>query len=244
MQRIASFEDTIYTPTYSRQSENDFSEQWIKKYVTNPTFEVKLIDEKYGYILMPGMNYEDISAENIHNIAQPMYDRISALKNNNKLAGWIIDLRFNTGGNSYQMLLALYDLLGDNIIWGETNKDKKLINKVKLEHGKYFQNDKVISYITPNGQRLDKSKVALITGIITASSGEIAAISFKGRENTLFVGEATNGSTTTNDKRDLPFGAYMALTTGYHCDRNEKFYSKIIPDIVISKQDNFDECIT
>ena len=51
------------------------------------------------------------------------------------------------------------------------------------------------------------------------------------------------GRTTTNDKRLLPFGAYMALTIGYDCDRNGVFYDKIVPDILLSKQDNFDNLL-
>ena len=235
--------DTIFTATYIGPSENDFSEQWIKKYSTNPSFEVKLLDQKYAYILLPGMNYKDISAENIHKIAQPMYDQIVDLKSKHKLEGWVIDLRFNTGGNPYHMLLSLYDILGDNILWGELDKDKNMKTKVQLKDGKYLQNNEVISYILPKGERFDKSKVAIITGIITASSGEITAISFKGRENTIFIGETTNGLTTTNDKRDLPFGVFMALTTGYDCDRNKIFYNKIIPDIKTTKQDNFDNLL-
>lgn len=237
------YNDTVITATVKQPTENDFSEQWIKKYVTNPSFEVKVIDKKYGYILVPSLNFEDISSESIHRIAQPMYDQIADVKTKNKLKGWIIDLRFNTGGNCYPMLMALYDLLGDNVVFGGVDVNKKLINKIKLYKGKYIDNDEVVSYITPSGKRNDKSKVVIITGIMTASSGEITAMSFKGRKNTLFIGEPTYGFTTGNDKRDLPFGAYMAITVSYDCDRNGKFYDKIMPDILLSKQDNFDNLL-
>lgn len=40
---------------------------------------------------------------------------------------------------------------------------------------------------------------------------------------------------------DLPFGVYMTLTIGLDCDRNGNFYEQIIPEILISKQDNFDD---
>lgn len=42
---------------------------------------------------------------------------------------------------------------------------------------------------------------------------------------------------------DLPFGAYMTLSMGFDCDRNGKFYEHIVPDIEISKQDNFDDLL-
>lgn len=85
--------------------------------------------------------------------------------------------------------------------------------------------------------------MAIITNIATASSGEVTALAFKGRENTIFIGEDTNGATTANSVRPLPFGAYMALTVGYDSDRNGDFYEKIIPDVQIIKKDNFDNLL-
>lgn len=237
------YKDTVVIATLPSLTENDFNEQFLKKLATNPSFEVKIIDNNYGYILMPGLHFEDASPGNIHKIAQPMYDQIVELKTKNKLKGWIIDLRFNDGGNIYPMLLALYDLLGDNIVFGGLDINKKLTNQIKLEKGKYIDNKEEISYINPKGKKNDKLKVALITSIITASSGEITAMSFKGRKKTLFIGEPTYGFTTGNDKRNLPFGSYMAITVAYDCDKNGIFYDKIIPDISVSKQDNFDNLL-
>ena len=41
----------------------------------------------------------------------------------------------------------------------------------------------------------------------------------------------------------LPFDARMPLSIGYDCDRNGIYYEQIIPDIVVSKQDNFDDLL-
>lgn len=234
------YKDTIFTATISQPDEKDFSEQWMKKYIANPSFEVKVLENKYGYILMPSINFEDISSGNIHKIAQGMYDQISLVKIKYNLKGWILDLRFNTGGNIYPMLLALYDFLGDNTIWGGLDINKKLAHSIKLSKGNYIDNNETISFIIPKSKKLDKSKVAIITSIVTASSGEIVALSFKARKNTCFIGQTTNGMTTSNDKKLLPFGTYMALTTGYDCDRNGNYYEKIKPETLLYKQDNFD----
>lgn len=237
------YNDTVFTATYNGPTEKDFSEQWINKYITEPNFEVEVLENKYGYILIPAINFEDISLENIHNVSQPLYDEINKIKSSNSLKGWIIDLRFNSGGNIYPMLLALYDFLGDNAVYGTMDIDKKIISMTKLKNGKYIDDDSITSYIIPKGKKLIKTKVALITGIVTASSGEITAIAFKGRENTILIGEKTMGMTTTNVERYLPFGAVLALTIGYDCDRNGNFYESIIPDIVIKQQDNFDNLL-
>ena len=238
---IVFYQNTKYSGTGKTIPKDAYSEEWKKKYATKPTFEVKMIDDKYGYILMPELLFMDTSAENIHKIAQPMYDQIATLKKNNDPKGWILDLRFNTGGNSMPMLLALYDLLGDNDVWGTLNLNKKQENKVRLKKGRHLDGSKIIPSINPSGELIDQAKVAVITGIVTASSGEVTALAFKGRPNTIFIGEKTYGATTGNIQVDLPFGAVMALTTYYDSDRNGIYHEQIIPDIAVSKQDKFDD---
>lgn len=235
------FEENAYKDSNKGLIASDFSKQWLKKFETKPQFEVKILDNQYGYILMPGIDI--LSDKESHKIAQPMYNQINELKNSKNIKGWIIDLRFNIGGAVSPMLLALYDFLGDNDVWGVLDINKKITDRIKLSKGKYKYNSKKTSYIKPKGELLDKVKVAVITNIATASSGELTAIAFKGRENTIFIGQETYGATTTNVVRNLPFGAYMALTVGYDCDRNGEFYEKIIPDIEITKQDNFENLL-
>lgn len=103
-----------------------------------------------------------------------------------------------------------------------TLQPKKQIVKTKLKNGKYISNSKKVSYIKSKGELLDKTKVAIITGIATGSSGEVTALAFKSRDNTVFIGENTYGATTANSIRNLPFVDYMALTMGYDSDRNGK----------------------
>jgi hypothetical protein len=220
-----------------------FSEEWQKKFAAKPGFEVKVLDGKFGYILMPHLSFDDFSAANVHKIAQPLYNQIAEMKTKNKLEGWILDLRFNTGGNAAPMILALYDLLGDHIVWGVLDEDKKLKSSVKLNKGVYDEGYKNPAYINPNGELADTSKVAVITGVLTASAGEITALAFKGRSNTLFIGENTNGKTTSNIVVELPFNARMPLSLGYDCDRNGNYYKQITPDVPISKQDNFNDLL-
>lgn len=233
--------DDKYTVTRKVISKDLYSAQWKKKYDAKPSFEVKVLEEKYGYILMPGMVFFDNSAENMRKISQPLYDQIADIKTNYKIDGWIIDLRFNTGGNSTPMLLALYDFLGNQDIWGELNEHKKLIRKFKMKNGSYIQKSQTIGAINPSGVLLDQARVALITGMFTGSSGEVTALAFKGRPNTIFIGQNTAGYTTGNVSYPLPFGAVLALTTGYDSDRNGIYYPYISPDILISKQDNFED---
>ncbi|WP_326981701.1 S41 family peptidase [Chryseobacterium sp. MYb264] len=224
-------------------SKDKMSEQFISKFNTKPGFEVKVIDGEYGYILMPSISSLDQTSDKIRKIAQPLYDQIAETKINNKLKGWIVDLRFNTGGNSEPMLLALYDFLGDHEVWGTLDSDRKAGDKIKLSKGAYIYNGKKNSEIIPKGELLDQTKVAVITGLLTASSGEVTALAFKGRPHTIMIGETTLGYTTSNILTKLPFNFDMALTVGYDTDRNGIFYEKIVPDIAVTKGDNFENLL-
>ena len=234
------YNNSSFAGDFSGPKAKDFSAQWQKKFATNPQFEVKVLDNQYGYILMPGMIFEDRSKKNIHKQSQPMYDAINAIKTSTDLKGWIIDLRFNTGGDCMPMILSLYDFLGDNDVWGALDTDKKQVLTVSLSKGKYLENGKKTYHINPKGALLDKAKIAVIINNVTASSGEVTAMSFKGRENTILIGDKTFGKTTTNRIADLGFAAYMTVTVGYDCDRNGNYYEQMIPDISVVKQDNFD----
>lgn len=235
------YQNTKYAGTGKVIPKDATGEEWRKKFAAKPVFETKMLNSKYAYILMPGMVFMDTSDKNISKTAQPMYDQIVALKTKYHPQGWIIDLRFNPGGNSMPMLLALYDLLGDNDIWGTLDLNKKQKTLIKLNKGKYLDGSKSAPSINPNGELSDKAKVAVITGIYTASSGEVVALAFKGRPDTVFIGEKSYGATTSNIHVDLPFNATMALTIGYDSDRNGSFHEQIIPDIAVSKQDNFED---
>ncbi len=239
------YEHKAYSAPKQEPSLENFSEQWVKKYSTyeDGKFEVKLLDKKYGYVFLPGWNFENISEEKIHKLAQPLYDQIDSLKTHHKIEGWIVDLRLNFGGNVYPMLLGLYDLLGNGKVWGSLDSEKELMSNVRLINGTYLDNNKITSYVIADGKKTATSKVAILINSVTASSGEIVAISFKGRQHTIFIGQDTYGATTSNEKRDLPFGAFMALTTGIDCDRNKNTYEKIKPDVYVSKGDNFDHLL-
>ncbi|RZJ71786.1 S41 family peptidase [Flavobacterium sp.] len=221
----------------------NFSEQWKAKNATKPSFEVKVLDGKYGYILLPSLKYNDFSPAYTHKIAQPLYDKIHEIKTKHKIEGWILDLRFNLGGNDAPMLLALYDFLGDNAVWGTLDSDKKPYAKTRLSKGRYFSDSYKVSHINPKGESLEKAKVAVITGLLTASSGEVTALAFKGRPNSIFIGEPTLGMTTANVVKPMPFDALLVVSIAYDCDRNGTYYEKITPDIAISKKDNFDDLL-
>lgn len=216
------------------------SKEVERRIIAGPSFEVKVLDNKYGYILIPGMHYNSTDIETLTSVAKLMYNKVYDIKSKNKLKGWIVDLRLNPGGTAYPMILSLYDFLGTTTLFKYMDADMNIIGNNKVVKGKYYDMPGVVASIEPKGKLLKEAKVAILIGAGTASAGEITALSFKCRPNTLFVGSKTAGLTTINSEIILPYNGSLAFTTAYDADKNGKYYRVIEPDVVIEGQDNYD----
>lgn len=75
---------------------------------------------------------------------------------------------------------------------------------------------------------------------MTASSGEIVAISLKGRPVTRFFGEPTYGATTGNQSYLISGTSYLTIAGSAETDRNNVVYRpNVLPDELIAGGDNF-----
>jgi len=142
-----------------------------------------------------------------------------------KRCGWIVDLRGNTGGNMWPMLLGIAPLLritkeGEEMVgsfataegpspWQSTPSGVRLGARVIVDLG-------------APGYRLKHvaAPVAVLTGPRTASSGEATVLALRGRPQTRSFGEATAGVSTANVVRPLVDGSSLVLTTSVMQDRN------------------------
>ncbi|MDY8137481.1 S41 family peptidase [Aquimarina sp. 2201CG5-10] len=217
----------------------DYSYEFSLKHSEGVKFSVSKLGNTYGYIEMPGMLLLDLSQEELNAKTQEMYDQIVMLDKNNDLKGWIIDLRFNTGGNSYPMINALHYLLGDKVIYNELNINKEIEKVNKLENGKFYSGEKVETEIKTTSKNPDvKIPVALIIGNWTASAGETVILGFKGRENVITIGEPTYGHLTANSLFELPFKVQAPLTTGYLADMYGDYSENLSPDLHVKEEKN------
>ncbi|WP_282079503.1 S41 family peptidase [Aquimarina algiphila] len=232
-----SYKSTLNTPL----SQDDFSIEFLRalENETGFNFDVKLINKNIGYINMPGMLLINLSQDSLNLKTQKMYDKIVELKKKETIKGWVIDLRFNIGGNAYVMLAALYNLLGDNIVYNSVDINGAKINTNRLENGGFYSGKTLktkVNISTPPDLQIP---VALIIGKMTGSAGEDIAVAFKNRKNVIFIGEKSYGFLTGNDVFELPFNTKIALTMSYIVDVNNKYREYIIPDIEVIKKDNF-----
>jgi hypothetical protein len=159
------------------------------------------------------------------------------------LKGWIVDLRHNTGGNMWPMLLGISPLLDTSVPgYFSTNKnfetEGNVINAWECRDGEIDLN---LFY----GYRLENSykspypskKVAVLIDRMTMSSGEAVAVAFKGRKDTRFFGRPSCGLATANQQYLLWNGDKLLLSVSYFADRNKNVYtSQVQPDVEISTQ--------
>jgi carboxyl-terminal processing protease len=193
--------------------------------------------KKFGFIYVGGFGSKSDSPASTK-FARAIQKHISETSNH-RLSGWIVDLRGNTGGNMWPMLVGVGPLIGTgtlgyfqypktSIPWFYENGEAGVINaKGKTAN---FKMDGSIKDCA------DLPVAVLIDGT-TASSGEAVTISFKGRAKTCLLGQHTRGLSTANESIKLPDGAMLYLTTSGEADRNKVSYdSGISPDIAVEQR--------
>ncbi|MEM6892784.1 MAG: S41 family peptidase [Bacteroidota bacterium] len=231
------YSNTLGKPITAEQ----INQSLIDAYNNNKPFEAKVVKEHYGYVLIPGMLLKDATRKELDAAAQNIYDAIVEIDKSNDIKGWIIDLRLNVGGNSNVMLTGLYHLLGNGTTHLVLDVDQNVKTLTSLHEGFMYKNHKENNAIKVAATPKPNIPVALISGILTNSAGEFVILGFRGRKNTIVIGEESHGSTTANDLYDMPFGIKAAITESYGTDRSAKFTKTIIPDIEVVKETNFED---
>lgn len=148
------------------------------------------------------------------------------------LSGWIIDLRNNGGGNMYPMLAGIAPILGEGTTGYFINGDGDQTSWGIYNGAVTYNDNEVFKLENPYELKTPKPRVAVLINNGVASSGEVIAISFIGRESTKSFGISTCGLSTSNRRFQLSDNATLNLTTSYLADRNgQKYGTPIIPDI-------------
>lgn len=210
---------------------------------TSLQFEYKILKGGIGYLKIVGI------APNVDIEKESKKIRNAVLKLSKvKVEKWIIDLRYNGGGNMHPMVSGIAPIIGDGKVGclknlnGESLFDWEILNSNFIYAG--YQ-----AVTLPNEPKFKKQpKVAVLTSKWTVSSGEIVATCFKGRPNTKFFGEMTGSYTTGNNWEIINNQIILSISTGVYGDRNGILYKYNIPvDVEIPfevvKETEKDKCI-
>lgn len=204
--------------------------------------KTQLLKDKYAYIVIPELNS---NKNEINKIAQILSDSIARYNDTNVVKGFIIDLRLNTGGQMASCLAGLHSLLGNGLICNEKDENEKKLSSWSLDGGNLSIQGVKQTTIKESSIKLDQIPVTLLISPLTEAAGTAAAIAFRYRPNTYFIGEATaEGFTTSTTRREISNELTLNLSESYITDRKGHIYPKHVPaDIQVQGGDNFDNLL-
>lgn len=185
------------------------------------TFEALLLKDHIGYIRMPGLPMGDnlLMAKNIQ-------DEVCALTQKGA-DRWIIDLRYNGGGNMNPMVEGLTAILGDGPVGGA--EGLTIADNIiwEIRDGDFY-NDGYSILLPEECSGASGQRVAVLTSLYTVSSGEALAVIFKGRDQTRFFGARTLGMVTGTSWDVISDSVTISISTNFYKDRNGMVYRNYV----------------
>jgi hypothetical protein len=155
--------------------------------------------------------------------ATSLQNTIRTQDSSEDVAGWIVDLRGNSGGNMWPMIAGLGPILGEQTL-GYFINPFGIESRWEYRGGLSILNGMtMVAVPSPYVLRSAEPKVAVLIDGFVASSGEATAIAFIGRPNTRFFGTPSCGLSTANAGFTLD-GANLTLTVAAIADRNKVAY--------------------
>lgn len=204
-----------------------------------PGLLVKLLPHRIGYIRLPGINAGGSLAQQ-QAAAVIVRDSVARLFGR-RVKAWILDLRLNDGGAMAPMLAGIAPLLGDGHLGGFVDHTGQAQEQWRLRRGNFYLDTLAVTALPAPSHHVPSDRpIAVLLSGLTASSGEIVAISLKGRPATRFFGEPTYGATTANTSYRIQGSSYLTLAGSVDADRNGHVYLvRVQPDELITGGDNF-----
>ncbi len=184
-------------------------------------FEASLLAPSVGYVRIVGLPMGDNTQ-----MSREIQDAVCAVHAMGA-NDWIVDLRYNGGGNMFPMVEGLAAILGDGPAGGAVGLTEEENATWRVENGDFYYNDQSVQLENACTYE-DLPKVAVLTSMYTASSGEVVAVAFKGREHTRFFGEFTHGLTTVNDYTPLDSLSILLLSVSTYQSRDGKVYDAYV----------------
>ena len=174
----------------------------------------KLIDNEIGYLRLRSFN---------ENSSNQLKKEISELEKNNKLVGYILDLRNNPGGLLSQAIKISDFFLNDGEI--VSTKGRK-----KIENRKFF---------AKRGDRIKGKPLIVLINNGSASASEIVAGALQEQKRAVLLGENTYGKGSVQSIIPLKNKGAIRLTISKYYLPSGKSISEVgvSPDIKIEEQD-------
>jgi len=198
-------------------------------------FSYQLMENGIGYLKVVGIGPGDVKEQ-----ADYIRKGLTDLKAKN-VEKWILDLRFNGGGNMEPMIAGLAPLIGEGNIGGTVDHQGEVMREYKIENGQFNNNGRIVCEMNNSPVIASTEKLAVLLSRYTISSGEVVAVALKGRDNTRFIGEETAGYTTGNGFDQINDELVLVISQDVFMDKNKVVYQeKVGVDDYIEFQHSID----
>lgn len=181
----------------------------------------ELLNGKIGYLRIVG-----IAMGNNEKDATEIQTKVCQLMEAGA-ENWIIDLRYNGGGNMHPMAEGITAIIGEGNAGGSKGLTEDESSTWKVENQHFYYDDQSIE-LEESCTTKTMGKVAVLTSVYTVSSGEAVAVIFKGREKTKFFGQKTYGMVTVTDWTVISDSTAMTISVSYYKDRNGVVYDEYV----------------
>ena len=174
----------------------------------------KLIDNEIGYLRLRAFN---------ENSSNQLKGEISKLEKNNKLVGYILDLRNNPGGLLSQAVIISDFFLDDGEIVSTRGRKSR-------ENRKFF---------AKKGDRIKGKPLIVLINNGSASAAEIVAGALQDQKRAVLLGEATYGKGSVQSIIPLRNKGAIRLTISKYYLPSGKSISEVgvTPDIRVEEED-------
>ena len=187
-------------------------------------FHAELIKPGVGYVRIVGLPMGDNEQ-----MTRPIQEAVCSLQQDGA-RDWIVDLRYNGGGNMFPMVEGLTSIIGNGPAGGAVGVTEEENAVWRVENGHFYYDDQSVQF-GDDCMYDELPRVAVLMSMYTASSGEVVAVVFKGREKTRFFGERTLGLTTVNDWTPLDSSAALMLSVSTYQSRDGTVHAEFVePD--------------
>ncbi|MGC4100743.1 S41 family peptidase [Ferruginibacter sp.] len=220
--------------------EQKFSEAIKNEIAKGNRIVKKMLPGQVGYLRVPGMI---LDSSQYNKKAQQLSDSLCALQQEGAQK-FIIDLRLNAGGTMFPMIAGVSALLGNGTFIGSADASGNIQGMDDLHNGVFTGYDGGKATVQSNCTGVTANMpVAVLLSNLTGSAGECLAVAFKGRANTIFIGETTAGFTIGNNGHWIIANkAGIVIAESAITDRNKNiYYNNVAPDTIIWGGDDFDD---
>ncbi|MDX2117422.1 MAG: S41 family peptidase [Planctomycetota bacterium] len=202
--------------------------------------EGAMLDTHVAYVVAPGCAAPSVDGLRIY--ARAAVDLIETL-HKQQPRGWIIDLRLNSGGNIWPMLLGFRPLLRNGVVSTMIGGPRSDAFGVNADAAWMGTTEGPAPQLTwgevPTGHTaIIDAPVAVLIDRWTMSSGEGLAIAFRVRPVVRFFGGSTSGLTTVTNSYRLSDGSTLLLPVAQMGDADGRpVYGAIAPDQLVEMGD-------